>query len=237
MKSEDFCEQLPRSCIPVPKIEEDGYDWYSRHQRCVDAAHSQAYDVVMIGDSITHYWQGEPENGAAHGTQVWEEFFAGKQVLNLGYGFDRTQNVLWRLEHGELDSRHPPKVIVLAIGTNQFSISTRYSGDSPATASQGILAVVAKIHTIVPTSKLIVMSIFPRGPKDSYFRTVIPETNDLVKKALASLPDVTLIDLAGQFLQPDGELTPGFYQPDNCHLAPNGYRAWCKAIRKSLDFR
>ena len=113
----------PRSCIPCPKIENDAYDWYKRHETRCELAKKNSYDIVFIGDSITHFWADE--DGVTHGVEVWREYYGRRRVLNLGFGFDRTQNVLWRLEHGELDGQCP-KLVVLNIGTNQFSATPNY---------------------------------------------------------------------------------------------------------------
>ena len=48
---------------------------------------------------------------------VWNQFYAPRNALNLGYSGYRTENILWNIAHGELDGQSP-KVIVLEIGTN-----------------------------------------------------------------------------------------------------------------------
>lgn len=61
----------PRSCIPCPKIENDAYDWYKRHETRCELAKKNSYDIVFIGDSITHFWADE--DGVTHGVEVWRE--------------------------------------------------------------------------------------------------------------------------------------------------------------------
>lgn len=101
----------------------------------VNLQRKNSYDIVFIGDSITHFWADE--DGVTHGVEVWREYYGRRRVLNLGFGFDRTQNVLWRLEHGELDGQCP-KLVVLNIGTNQFSATPNYPCDTSADAAEGI---------------------------------------------------------------------------------------------------
>ncbi|MGA2616040.1 MAG: hypothetical protein ABSF26_00440 [Thermoguttaceae bacterium] len=67
----------------------------------------------MIGDSITHFWAGVPQGPGQNGPQSWKALFSGRRVLNLGFGWDRTQNVLWRLEHAEFDGLHPRCVVAV----------------------------------------------------------------------------------------------------------------------------
>lgn len=98
--------------IPVPKLEDDSYDWYARHAEVLRVKGTIDPEVVLLGDSITHFWGGEPRAGQANGSGAWQATFGKYRTLNLGFGWDRIQNVLWRIDHGEVDGLHP-RVIVL----------------------------------------------------------------------------------------------------------------------------
>ena len=60
------------------------------------------YDLVMVGDSITHRWERQDCGG-----EVYTDLCRRYKVLNLGCGGDRTQHVLWRLDHGALGQDYP----------------------------------------------------------------------------------------------------------------------------------
>jgi len=148
---------LKRSCSELPKIEEDSYIWYDRHfDRCRLARESN-HELVLIGDSITHFW----ETNLA--PEIYHEVFDSYQTLNLGFGWDRTPNVLWRLAHGEFFGQ-TPKLAVMHIGTNNFSGTDRYpGGDSPEDIADGVKAITEKIHELSPETIVLVISIFQRG--------------------------------------------------------------------------
>src|SRR5262249_14601560 len=80
------------------------YDWPARHAAIVAMMKERQPEIVMLGDSIMHFWGGEPNGehviGRNTAPEVWDRFFRGHTVVNLGYGWDRTENVLWRLRHG-----------------------------------------------------------------------------------------------------------------------------------------
>ncbi|HEX2950713.1 MAG TPA: G-D-S-L family lipolytic protein, partial [Armatimonadota bacterium] len=106
--------------VPVSKLEEDSYDWWARHDAVLAAKTRITPTMVLIRDSITHFWGGEPESDLKNGGAVWAEAFGGIPTLNLGFGWDRTQNVLWRIDHGEFDGLQP-QTVVLNIGTNNLT--------------------------------------------------------------------------------------------------------------------
>ena len=101
----------------------DSYDWKERHEQVLKLNKEQAPDVLLIGNSITHYWAGEPTASLARGTDSWNQLFKGKVVRNLGFGWDRIENALWRIYHGELDGYEAQKVILL-MGTNNLEQNT-----------------------------------------------------------------------------------------------------------------
>ena len=222
---------MPRSCIPCPKIENDAYDWYKRHDSRCALTKQNRYDLVFIGDSLTHFWLDE--EGFSHGVEVWREYYGKRKVFNLGFGFDRTQNVLWRLEHGELDGQSP-KMIVLNIGTNQFSITPNYSGDTGADAAEGIKAVIGKLRSMFPESELIVMAVLPRGTKEMHYQARIDAANAIVREFVRELPHTKFMDLSGQFTHPDGSLRKELYQGCLTHLTPAGYRIWAEALEPEI---
>lgn len=219
---------LPRSCVPVPKIEQDCYDWYARHADKTAWVQANRAEVVFIGDSLTHFWEGGPADHD-YGEGLWSESFAGRPVLNLGYGYDRTQNVLWRLEHGELAGQ-TPKLIVLNIGTNHCSISPNYDGDTPEVAVTGVAAVVAKLHEMCPEARLMVMALFPRGGKLPF----ISAANALLREKAAAWEFADLVDLTRRLGDAQGEPVARFYRPDLCHLCRAGYEIWLDAIAPYL---
>ncbi len=217
---------IPRSCIPVPKIENDCYDWYARHEEKVRWAQIHRAEAVFIGDSITHFWSGE--SGPDCGGGLWNELFAGRPVLNSGYGYDRTQNVLWRMEHGEFEKQEP-KLFVVNIGTNQFSVSPNYDGDSPEAAAEGIRLVIRKLHERFPRAHIVQMALFPRRGKQE----LIDRTNALALPA-EEAGWLSWIDLSDKLGDLRHEIRPECYQPDGCHLARPGYEIWTAALAPYL---
>src|SRR5690606_29118034 len=100
--------------VPVPKLEEDSYNWWDRHAEVLRIKDTIDPEIVLIGNSITHFWGGLPQIRSKdgklrkpNGPKAWDALFHDRRVLNLGFGWDRTQNVLWRLDRGELDGIHP----------------------------------------------------------------------------------------------------------------------------------
>ena len=98
------------------------YDWASRHEAACRIVRETHPDLLFIGDSITHFWGGEPKGPSVRGMETWEKIMRPAGFHNLGYGFDRIENVLWRVYHGELDG-YKAEEVVLMIGTNNIGIN------------------------------------------------------------------------------------------------------------------
>lgn len=215
--------------IPVPKLENDLYDWYERHKAVLAAKSNLNPEVVLIGDSITHFWGGMPESKIVNGPKSWDLAFGHVPTLNLGFGWDRTQNVLWRLAHGEFDGLHP-KTVVINIGTNNLTGTVNARANTPAEIVEGILAIFDAVHAKSPASKIIVMAVFPRGfSPQSPLRAPIRELNGLLKSALMERPGSTFLDIGNGLLESDGTL-PRTMMQDGTHPTDEGYRIWAKAL-------
>ena len=197
---------------PVPR---DSKGWQDRHAKMNARVNEGNVDLILIGDSITHGWEGR-------GKDVWAEYCAPRNAVNLGIGGDRTQHVLWRLEHGNIDGISP-KLAVLMIGTNN-------SGDNtPEEIADGIEAIVKKLRSKLPETKVLILAIFPRGPNaDDPRRQVNIKANEIASK-LADGEMILYQDIGKNFLEEDGTLTREI-MPDLLHLSPEGYRIWAESI-------
>ena len=91
----------------------DSYNWKERHEAILKLNQERSPEFVLIGNSITHYWSGEPAAPAARGKESWSALFKGKKVTNLGFGWDRIENGLWRIYHGELDGYDAKKIFLM----------------------------------------------------------------------------------------------------------------------------
>jgi lysophospholipase L1-like esterase len=218
--------------VPVPKLENDCYDWHARHKDVLKVKDEIKPEIVLIGDSITHFWGGEPAGPRKNGPKAWADAFGKKRVLNMGFGWDRTQNVLWRLDNGEFEGLRP-KYVVLNIGTNNFSGTKNARASTPAEVAEGIKAICARIAAKSPETKIILMGVFPRGasPKDG-FRPKITALNELLA-AFAKEKGMTFLDLGAKMLEPDGTLSREI-MGDSVHPTEKGYAIWAAALKDVL---
>ncbi|WP_205461795.1 GDSL-type esterase/lipase family protein [Mangrovibacterium lignilyticum] len=240
-KSQD--DQKPRNTaiIPASKLEQDSYDWWVRHNDVLAVKDSLNPEIVLIGNSITHFWGGQyPPLKYADGTSrkpngpnSWKATFGGHRVLNLGFGWDRTQNVLWRLDHGELDGLDP-KLVVIHIGTNNTSDTKNARINTAPEIAEGVKAVCMRVRSKVPRAKIVLMQIMPREEMpDNPRRLMINETNKILQQ-FASENEITLLDISSQMLTPEEILTKEV-AGDFCHPTDAGYQIWGDALRSYID--
>ncbi len=216
------------SVIPCPKLENDFYDWYARHDSKKKMAWEKRYDVIFIGDSITHLFEGDP-NIPGRGEKVWNREYSTVEVLNLGFGWDRTQNVLWRLNNGEF-THQQPKMVVLNIGTNNLTGTENAMESSVPEIFAGIRAICEKIHRVSPRTMILLMGIFPRGRKDESFRQRIKALNRLLEAYAAQSDRIRFMDIGKKFLNEEGDIVAEL-MPDLVHPSEKGYNIWAEAIK------
>jgi len=209
--------------VPAPRLTKT--NWVSRHEAFLAEAKQGPRDLVFLGDSITDWWR-------TRGLEVWNKFYAPRHALNLGIGGDRTQHVLWRIKHGELD-QVKPKVVVLMIGTNNLG---KEKDGSPRNSTPeviaGVTAIVKEIRARLPEARLLLLGIFPRATADSPYRLQIKEIN----QAIAKLDDgrmIKCLDIGKVFLAPDGSI-PKTIMPDRVHPSAKGYQLWAEAMQPTL---
>jgi len=194
--------------------------WKQRFEQKLALAKQGGWELVFLGDSITHGWEGA-------GKQVWAEHFGAYKALNLGYGGDRTEHVLWRLQNGELDG-YQPKLLILMIGTNNTGHRPA-AQETPQDTADGIRAILDLIAKKSPSTKVLLLGIFPRSAKPADApRARNSRVNELIK-AYADGTRVIYMDLGPQMLETDGTLTPEM-MPDLLHPKEKGYRIWAQAV-------
>lgn len=218
---------LPSTVVPVTQDRSwPSYDWAKRHALTSAAVKKAKPHILFIGDSITHFFGGEQFDGySLRGQQTWGEFYAPRNAGNLGFGWDKTENVLWRLQHGAIDGI-APKLVVMMIGTNNTGTCT-----APDIAA-GIEAIVQEFNKRLPQSKILMLGIFPRGEKPGPQREKIAEINGIISK-LNGTHNVTFLDIGPKFLTPEGLITKDI-MPDFLHPNEKGYRIWAEAIEPTV---
>ncbi len=220
--------------VPAAKLEDDFYDWYERHASKCALAAGRRYPLIFIGDSITHLFEGDAGLGS-RGLRWWREAFGAHDPLNLGFGWDRTQNVLWRLANGEFAGQQPP-LVVLNIGTNNLTGSIHAPTNTPAQIDEGQRAICALIHKASPATHILLMGIFPRSTPDDPLRRQIREINALAALHVAETENISFLDIGHLFLEADGRIAPHLME-DRVHPTEEGYRIWAEAILPVVQAR
>ncbi len=211
--------------IPKPKSLSTKSWWYRRHLRFnQDVKNMPDAQIVFIGDSITHSW----ERG---GKQVWAKYYTKRKAINLGISADKTQDVIWRLQNGNLE-HIKPKLFVIMIGTN----NTGHNLEKPQNIAYGIAAILKELRAKQPQAKILLLAIFPRGntsldPKDARKarQFLNNEKTNRIIQTYADLKNIFYLNINHRFLDAHGKL-PRKMMPDLLHPQALGYAAWADAI-------
>jgi lysophospholipase L1-like esterase len=170
-------------------------------------------NLMFLGDSITASWRGNP---------TWDKYYTGRRAVVAGIGKDQTEHLLWRLANGNMDNISP-KAVVMNIGTNNF-----WKNDTVEQTVEGIIANIAKIKVVSPSSTIVLMGIFPRD--NSYD---LPDVKRRQVNQVLSLlnidKSILYVDLADQLADVTGQRKPEYYK-DNLHLNTAGYEVWASTI-------
>lgn len=202
---------------PVPRTDRG---WVVRQQAFNERVKQGRADLLFIGDSITHGWEGA-------GKEIWAQHYTSRNAVNLGIGGDRTQHVLWRLQNGNLEGIKP-KAAVLMIGTN----NSNRDDNTAQEIADGITAIVKLLRDRQPQMKVLVLAIFPRGEKPTPQREKISQVNSLIA-GLADDKHVFFMDIGPNLMNPDGTIYKEI-MPDFLHLSPKGYEIWATSIESKL---
>jgi len=205
------------------------YDWQTRHEAILAYLATHEVDLVLVGDSIFHNLGGPPAEPTrpAVGQETWDTRYAPRRAANLGFGWDRTENVLWRLQHGELDNAAPRAAVVL-IGTNNLQVN------SARQIAEGITAVCDTIHARAPETRILLLAILPRkDASGTPLEGVRLEVNRRISD-LAARDYLTFRNLDALFRDANGAFSFEMLS-DGIHPTAEGYRRIATAIEPDLQ--
>ena len=204
------------------------YDWTLRHSRVLYRERRIAPDpeIVMIGNSITHYWSGEPSHKTWHaGVDSWNDLFADRNVVNCGYGWDRLGNMMWRMMHEELDGFSARHIFIMA-GTNDI-----YSRPEEEIA-EGMVGLVEYIRVKQPKARIHVVHIYPRRKAIDRVDKVNAAADRLLQER--GLTDYDIVDVKSVLTKADGTLDESLFR-DGLHPNEEGYRRIAEVYRKYIQ--
>lgn len=193
--------------------------WMKLHESFNERAKQGDVDLIFLGDSITQGWNNN---------ETWKKHYGSRKAFNIGIGGDRTQHVLWRLDHGNVDGLKP-KLVVLMIGTN----NSNGSDNTAEEIGEGIKAIVTKLREKLPESKILLLAIFPRGKEPNPQREKNAEASKIASQ-LADDKHVFFLDIGPKFLTDKGEIARDI-MPDYLHLTPKGYQIWAESIEDKVS--
>ena len=208
---------------PSPRLDRNSL---TAHADLVDKAKSGRIDVYFVGDSITRRW------GALDYPELlanWTSNFFGWNAANFGWGGDRVQNILWRLENGELDGVRP-KVFVVLAGTNNVGARQR-AGDEAADIARGVRAIVDACRRKAPAATIVLMAIFPRNDNIAYMPVIARINAQLAR--VADGRRIRYVDINDKLAGGDGRLFDGM-MADGLHPTAAAYQIWADALKPIL---
>lgn len=198
------------------------YQWEERHQKILAMNQVSSPKVCLFGDSILHFWGGEPSTVIARGQNSWSEIMHPMGVRNFAYGWDRIENVIWRIQHGELDNIQPEQ-IVLMIGTNNLHLNTHEE------ILVGLESLVKTIQQRQDKASIILMGLMPRRDKEKEIKDLNVQIS-----SLANDMGIRYAVMMDPFLNTHGKLNESLFT-DGLHPNEQGYRLMAENLREILN--
>ncbi|MEZ4901326.1 MAG: SGNH/GDSL hydrolase family protein [Spirosomataceae bacterium] len=208
--------------IPTRHNREPGsYIWEERHHEILKLNKTEPTKIVLMGNSITHNWGGKPLNNRIKGADSWQKYLEPLQVRNFGFGWDRVENVLWRVYHDELEGIAPEKIII-NIGTNNLHLNTNDE------IVAGLQQLVKVIQVRQPQAKIMLLGIYPRRNNEA---RVLSLNKDI--QSLAKAENIGFEDIGKTLLLVSGKIDEQLFS-DGLHPNAEGYEVLGKVLAPIL---
>jgi uncharacterized repeat protein (TIGR02543 family) len=206
---------------PIGKTDDAGF-WMPKHTNILKTLQStKNFDLMFIGDSLIQYWSDD---------KTWKALEKTHRIINLGIGGDQTMNVIWRLENGEFPSGVTSRYAVVLVGTNN-SIMSNHTAEPIAA---GIAKIIGIINERSPATRILLISLLPRGPTWGGGSAGNDEVNEIIKNFDGHL-NVVYLDMAPLFKSDDGSQKTKLFQDDKLHLSSSGYTLLDEHITQILQ--
>jgi platelet-activating factor acetylhydrolase IB subunit beta/gamma len=209
-----------------------GTSWLDTHAKLVRyvQANPGPCDVLLVGDSITQQWGSPLDAGVLNAS--WQKHFASYRTINIGIGGDKSQNVLWRLDHGGVEGLQP-KVVIVMIGNNNMFFAPETGVEA---AAKGVQMWVTNIRGKFPGAEIIAAKILPCHAPGVDFYENIRKTNAAIDTLkLEGDPKVHVLDLWSDFTNADGSIRKPLFGSDSIHLSLDGYAVYATRLKPLLD--
>lgn len=213
---------LLKTQIPTRQNREPGsYNWEERHNDMLKLNQTEPGKILFFGNSITHNWGGKPLNNRIKGADSWQKYLEPLQVRNFGFGWDRVENVLWRIYHDELEGLAPEQ-IVINIGTNNLGLN------NDDEIIQGLKLLVQAIRLKQPQARITLLGIYPRRELE----TRVSALNKGIQ-TLAKSERIRFQDIGKNLLSKNGTIDEQFFS-DGLHPNAAGYERLGKELARVL---
>jgi lysophospholipase L1-like esterase len=197
------------------------------HAQLLQKAKTGRIDIYFEGDSITRRW-GATDYPAL--LENWKQNFFGWNAADFGWGADTIQNILWRLNNGELDGVHP-RVIVLLAGTNNVGRTVPPEGVDARVAdiTRGLRAILDLLRAKSPEAVIIATAIFPRNDNTAVLPVIEGVNRNLAK--MADGKTIRYLNVNARLADSSGKLFEGMMNADQLHPAVPGYQVWADGLK------
>ena len=211
---------------PVPRTDQNSL---MAHTDLLEKTRHGRIDVYFEGDSITRRWGTSDEQYKSF-LENWRQNFFGWNAADFGWGGDKTENILWRLNNGELDSVNP-RIIVVMAGTNNVGNVSPQSNDDPRVRNitRGIKALLNICRRKAPHATIVLMGITPRNDNMAVMH-IINQINRKISR-FADGKKIRYVNINDRLADKDGKLFEGMANQDALHLDLKGYQVWADALK------
>ncbi len=178
--------------------------WRARFGRSLDRVRQGDVSLVWLGDSITENWEKAGPEPWADYAPAWRRFYGDRDAVNMGFMGDTTANVIWRLDHGEVQGI-APRALVLLIGANNFG---RVHWDAAKTLA-GIGTIVTILRHKLPNTRILLLGVLP-SERSAWITANTTLLNEALARTYRTAPSVTFMNVGYLFYR-HGKLDRALY--------------------------
>jgi beta-glucosidase len=202
-----------------------GYNWLERHSAVMTENKKRKPDLIFIGDSITHYFGGFPVDDIVRGGETWNTYYAHRNPVNMGCGWDRVQHMLWRLDNGAIDGISP-KLAVLLAGANNILWEDE---SSPEDVAEGIRCLIGRLMLKLACTRILLVGILPIGYEPDNARRQKSLKVNRLTETFADGERVFFINAGKNFITAEGFQKKELFI-DGVHPGPKGYSVYAEVL-------